>query len=375
MPMTNPPITNDLLYALALYQTDNIGTITALNLLEYFGDYKNIFSANASKLEKVKGIGAKTAAEIFGSRNKALQRAEQELKFIEQNNIQVLLYDDEQYPQRLKNCHDAPFLLFAKGNYNLNAQKMLAIVGTRHATDYGKKITQQFIEQLKELDICIVSGLALGIDSIAHQQALKHQLQNIAVLGHGLDMIYPASNANLAEKIQENGALLTDFFSKTQPNRQNFPKRNRIVAGMTDAVLVVESAIKGGALITAQIANGYNKDVFAIPGNLDHTYSEGCNYLVKTNQAQLVTKAKDIIDFLNWDKTSSKKEKKQPQLFIQLSKEENTIYELIRDNDRMHIDDLLNKTNMNLSNLSNILLQLELQDIIKPIPGKFYTIC
>ncbi len=365
---------DDLLYALALYQTANVGTITALNLLDYFGDYKSIFSANRTKLEKVRGIGQKIATEVFESRTSALEKAESELKFIEHNQIQVLFYDDEQYPQRLKNCFDAPFILFAKGEYDFNKERMLAIVGTRHATEYGKTLTQQFVEALSPYDISIVSGLALGIDSIAHQSAVKYKMQNIAVLGHGLDMIYPATNKKLAEKIQENGALLTDFFSETIPNKQNFPRRNRIVAGMVDAVLVVESANKGGALITAQIANSYNREVFCVPGNIGNPYSEGCNYFIKTNQAQLVTEAKDIIEFMNWDNANKFQNTIPKQLFVTLNDEESLIYEIIKTHKKIHIDDLLGKTPYNLSNLSNILLQLELQDVIKPIPGKFYTL-
>ena len=365
---------DDLLYALALYQTVGVGTITALNLLEYFGDYESIFSAGITKLEKVKGIKKKVVIEIFENRKIALQKAESEIKFLEKNNIQVLFYQDEEYPQRLKNCADAPFLLFAKGNYDFNKSKMIAVVGTRHATEYGKKMTQQIIEQFRDCDISIVSGLALGIDSIAHQSAVKYKMQNIAVLGHGLDMIYPATNKKLAEKIQENGALLTDFFSETIPNKQNFPRRNRIVAGMVDAVLVVESAKKGGALITAQIANSYNREVFCVPGNIGNPYSEGCNYFIKTNQAQLVTEAKDIIEFMNWDNANKLQNTIPKQLFVTLNDEESLIYEIIKTHKKIHIDDLLGKTPYNLSNLSNILLQLELQDVIKPIPGKFYTL-
>ncbi|HNE85925.1 MAG TPA: DNA-processing protein DprA [Chitinophagales bacterium] len=365
---------DDLLYALALYQTVGVGTITALNLLEYFGNYESIFSAGITKLEKVKGIKKKVALEIFESRKIALKKAESELNFIENNNIQVLFYQDEEYPQRLRNCVDAPFLLFAKGNYDFNKSKMIAVVGTRHATEYGKKMTQQFVEELSAYDISIVSGLALGIDSIAHQSAVKYKMQNIAVLGHGLDMIYPATNKKLAEKIQENGALLTDFFSETIPNKQNFPRRNRIVAGMVDAVLVVESAKKGGALITAQIANSYNREVFCVPGNIGNPYSEGCNYFIKTNQAQLVTEAKDIIEFMNWDNANKLQNTIPKQLFVTLNDEESLIYEIIKTHKKIHIDDLLGKTPYNLSNLSNILLQLELQDVIKPIPGKFYTL-
>lgn len=365
---------SDLLYALALYQTANVGTITAQNLLDYFGDYHSIFSAKITQLEKVKGIGKKTAKEIIESRENALQIAEKELKFIEQNNIDVLFYDDEKYPQRLKNCYDAPFLLFAKGNYNFNASKVLAIVGTRYATDYGKRVIQQFMEELSEHQVCIVSGLAIGIDTHAHQNAVKQQMQNIAVLAHGLDRIYPPSNKSLAHKITENGALLTDFFSETTPDKHNFPRRNRIVAGMCDAVIVIESAKKGGALITAQIANSYNKDVFAVPGEIGKLTSEGCNNLIKSNQAQMVCSANDIIEFLNWDIKQAKKKEETPQLFVTLTEEESIIYELIKTNDRMHIDDLLHKTAYNISNLSNLLLNMELQNVIKPIPGKFYTI-
>jgi DNA processing protein len=365
----------DLLFALALYQINNIGSKTILLLLEHYENIEAIFKAKKQELLKIKGIGEKTIADIVTYKNEALKKAEKEIKFIEKNEIDILFYTDNHYPNRLKECHDAPFLLFCKGNYNFNVPKILSIVGTRHATDYGKKITQNLVEEFTALDICIISGLALGIDSYAHQSAVKHGLQNIAVLGHGLDMIYPSTNKQLAEKIEQNGALVTDFFSETLPNKQNFPRRNRIVAGMSDAVVVIESAEKGGALITAEIANSYNKEVFAIPGNIDHKYSVGCNQLIKNNKAQLATEAKDIISLLNWDIEKNKKKKpKQAQLFLNLSKEEEPIYQLIKEKNKIHIDDLIHFTEKNLSNLSSVLLQLELRDLIQPLPGKYFAI-
>lgn len=365
---------DDLLYVLALYQTANIGTKTTQLLLAHFGSLSKIFEAPFQKLIHVKGFAEKSATDFMKNKTEALKRAEKEIKFIEKNNIDVLFFDDNEYPARLKECHDAPFLLFSKGYYDFNTQKVLSVVGTRHATEYGRKITNQIIEELAALDVCIVSGLALGIDSVAHQSAVKYGLQNIAVLGHGLDIIYPSVNKNLANKIIENGALLTDFFSETIPNKQHFPRRNRIVAGMSDAVLVVESAEKGGALITAEIANSYNKEVFAVPGNIDNTYSVGCNALIKQNKAQLVTNATDIIALLNWDIDAKKSSQhKQAQLFIQLSEDEESIFQLIQTHKKIHIDIILSNINKSISYVSNILLQLELKDLIKPLPGKHYT--
>ena len=365
---------DDLLYALALYQTANIGTKITQQLLTHFGTLPKIFEASFQKLIHVKGFAEKSATDFLKNKTEALKRAEKEIKFIEKNNIDVLFFDDNEYPTRLKECHDAPFLLFSKGVYDFNTHKVLSVVGTRHATEYGRKITNQIIEELAALDVCIVSGLALGIDSVAHQSAVKYELQNIAVLGHGLDIIYPSVNKNLANKIIENGALLTDFFSETLPNKQHFPRRNRIVAGMADAVLVVESAEKGGALITAEIANSYNKEVFAVPGNIDNTYSVGCNAIIKQNKAQLVTNATDIITLLNWDIDFKKPtEHKQTQLFIQLNDDEESIYQLIQTHKKIHIDTILSNINKSISYVSNILLQLELKDLIKPLPGKHYT--
>lgn len=365
----------EILYALALYQTANVGTKTTLELLAHFGKYPKIFDAKLSKLLNVKGFGEKKANEFLASKNEALKKAEKELRFIQKNNIDILFYNDENYPTRLKECHDAPFLLFCKGNYNFNVSKTISIVGTRHATEYGKKITQQIVDDLSSIDVCIISGLALGIDSMAHQNAIKNNLQNIAVLGHGLDMVYPTINNSLAKKIEENGALVTDFFTETKPNKQNFPRRNRIVAGMSDAVLVIESAEKGGALITAEIANSYNREVLAIPGNIDQKYSAGCNAIIKENKAQLVTNAKDIIELLNWDieKKPKKNTNQQTALFIHLADDEQLVYNIIKENEKIHIDTLASQSNRSSTNISNILLQLELKDLIRSLPGKHYT--
>ncbi|MEO6849479.1 MAG: DNA-processing protein DprA, partial [Mucilaginibacter sp.] len=266
-----------LLHRIGLTFIRNIGPASAKLLLAHFGDAEQIFKAPRNKLLKVPGIGEKRIDMLDFTT--VLQRAEEELKFVDKNGIEVIFYTDPAYPKRLKNCVDGPVLLYAKGNINLNVPKVVSIVGTRSATDYGKQLCRQVVEELQQHNVLIVSGLALGIDVMAHKECLKQNMQTVGVLGHGLDRVYPFQNKSTAEKMLENGGLLTEFPSGTIPDRENFPQRNRIVAGLADATVVIEASVKGGALITAEIANSYDRDVFAFPGRINDEYSEGCNFL------------------------------------------------------------------------------------------------
>lgn len=366
---------DELFYGIALSLMKGIGDANAKTLISYAGSTEKLFKTPTSKLLKISGIGPKTA-EIFKNTSDILARAEKEISFIEKNNINTYFYYDKQYPKRLLNCIDSPLFIFAKGNVDFNKERFVNIVGTRHATDYGKEITEKLIADLATNDVSLVSGLAYGIDICAHKAALKYDMQNIAVLAHGLDRIYPAQHKNVAEKLQQNGALVSDFLSGTNPDRQNFPDRNRIVAGMTDATIVVESAISGGALITAEIANNYNKDVFAFPGKVTDEYSQGCIKLIKQHKANLVTSAKDIIEFMNWDleKSIVKKEIIQPQLFLDLSENEKMIYDYMQAKDKTHIDELSINIQLPQSAITSNLLQLEMKGIIASLPGKMYKI-
>ncbi|OOQ56888.1 DNA-processing protein DprA [Mucilaginibacter pedocola] len=361
-------------HQIALTFVKQIGPVLAKSMLSQFGDAEQIFRLSKSSLTRARGIGEKR---VEGADfDEALRRAEKELDFIEKNNIDVLFYTDARYPKRLKSCHDSPLLLYSRGNANLNMLRVINIVGTRNATDYGKQLCRQLVDELQEYNILIVSGLALGIDVAAHKECLRAGVPTVGVLGHGHDRLYPSQNRGTAEKMLENGGLLTEYPSGTLPDRENFPQRNRIVAGMADATIVVEAALKGGALITAEIANSYNRDVFAFPGRLGDEYSEGCNFLIRNNKAQLLTCVADLAYSLGWEKNSDMKPApEQLMLPIDLSTGERAIYDIIRENKSpLAIDDLSVKANMPVSQLAMALLDMELQGFIRSLPGKTYAV-
>jgi DNA processing protein len=363
-----------ILHQVALTYIKSIGCTNAKNLVAHVGDAETVFKTPKAKFLKISGIGEKIVSQI--NFDDALRQAEQELKFIKKNHIDVIFYSDERFPRRLKNCNDSPLLLYSKGNANLNMHRVVSIVGTRNATDYGRQLCKQLVEELQEYNILIVSGLALGIDVAAHRECVRLNLPTIGVLGHGYDKMYPSQNRGIAEKMLENGGLLTEYPSGTIPNRENFPQRNRIVAGMADATVVIEAGLKGGALITAEIANSYNRDVFAFPGRLGDEYSEGCNFLIRNNKAALLTCVADLAYSMGWEKNSELKgAPEQLMLPIDLSAEERTIFELIQQHKApIAIDDLTIKANMPMSQLAMTLLDMELQGFIRSLPGKTYII-
>ncbi len=366
---------DEIFYGIALSLIKGIGNSNAKLLISYAGSAEMIFKTPISKLQKIKGIGPKMT-ELFKDTYEALNKAEHEMKFIEKHKIAVLFYYNEAYPKRLLNCDDAPLYIFSKGNADFNKERFINIVGTRHATGYGKELTEHLIADFSKYNINLVSGLAYGIDIHAHQAALKYNMQNIAVLAHGLDRIYPSQHRQIAEKLQQNGALISDYLSGTLPDKQNFPDRNRIVAGMTDATIVIESAKSGGALITAEIANAYHRDVFAFPGRITDEYSLGCIQLVRDHKANLVLNAQDIITHMNWDVDTLESRNKliQPQLFVQLNEQEQAIYDIMKYQQQAHIDDIYYKTSMTQSVVSGILLQLEMKGIITSTPGRLYKL-
>lgn len=359
-----------MLYEIALTFIKGIGDVTIRNLLSYCGSAEEIFKTPKSHLEKIPGIGPKTAGLIVN--HCSFERAEQELNFIEKYKIAPLFITSDNYPKRLKNCADAPVLLYFKGKTNLNNQKIISIVGTRNATSYGSQLCERIVSGLRDYNVLVVSGLAYGIDIYAHKAALTHQLSTVGVLGHGLDRIYPAAHRSVAEKMIDQGGLLTEFPSGTIPERQNFPKRNRIIAGMTDAVLVLEASKTGGALITAEIANSYNKDVFAVPGRTNDEFSEGCNFLIKTNRANLLTKVEDLEYIMGWQRLEKCTENKQLSAFYELNQEEQSIVDLIKSHEVIGIDDIQLNLNYSQSKLAINLLNLEMKSIIVSLPGKVY---
>lgn len=363
---------NELLYQLALTLVPNIGDVQAKILVQHFGDATSVFKAKQSVLEKIEGIGEVRARSIRSFNDFHL--AEAELHFIEKYRIRTLFLTDEAYPKRLLNCYDSPTLLFYKGTADLNASKIIAIVGTRSNTEYGKAFTEKLLHDLSAQNITVVSGLAFGIDAIAHKAALKNNLPTIGVVGHGLNKIYPAQHAELAkEMVASNGGLLTEFFHSTKPDKHNFPLRNRIVAGMSDCTIVVETAIKGGSMITAKLADAYNRDVFAVPGRTTDKLSAGCNHLIKYNKAILLTDAAELLDVMGW-KEKKTAPKKQRELFIELSPEEENIYKLLQQKDAAHIDEINLASGLSSSSVAAAILNLELQGIVLSQPGKLYKL-
>ncbi len=360
------------LYEIALTLIPGVGAVTARNLLEYFGDAEAVFKAGHSRLTAVPGVGNKTATGILSK--DVLLRAEKELTFVDKYKIRILFYTSEEYPARLRNCYDAPVLLYYKGNADLNSRRVISIVGTRNATSYGKELTQQLVEALKQHDVLIISGLAYGIDGIAHRESVKNSIPTVGVVGHGLDRIYPAQHRPLAEKMLNNGGLLTEFPSGTNPDRENFPKRNRIVAGLADATIIVEAAVNGGALITAELANSYDRDVFAFPGRVNDEFSSGCNYLIKTNRAHLITGIRDVEYLMGWEVKSIPEEKKQLSLSLNLSAEEKKVAEILSVRGSVSVDELALEAGLPQSKLAVLLLSLEMQGVIAALPGKIYRL-
>jgi DNA processing protein len=362
----------DLLYKIALNLINGIGSQNAKTLISYLGETKQIFKTKKSELLKIPGIGEFLSNNIVKFNN--LKQAEEELKFVQSKNIKVLFYTDKDFPYRLKECADSPIILFVKGEVDLDAKKVVSIVGTRNASKYGKNNCQKIIEDFKaqEHNPLIVSGFAYGIDICAHLNALKNNIPTLAVLGHGFDIIYPAYHKKYIPEILENGAFITEFLTKTKRDKSNFVKRNRIIAGLSDLTIVVESGEKGGSLITGDIANSYNRDVFAFPGRTDDNYSKGCNKLIKTNKAALLEDIRDIEYIMSWSNNKAI----QTKLIIppNLSEQEQNIYDKIKQSVSINIDVLSRELNIETSELSIILLNLELQDLIEVFPGNLYKL-
>ena len=272
----------------------------------------------------------------------------------------------------MKECYDAPGLLYYRGTADLNTTRVVSIVGSRNATKYGKKICDELVEALSDYNVLVLSGLAYGIDSFAHRASVKNQVPTVGVLGHGMDRIYPADNRELAKEMLKNGGLLSEFPSNTKPDRQNFPQRNRIVAGMSDVVIVVEAAMQGGALITAEIANNYNRDVCAFPGNIDQTYSAGCNFLIKSHRAHLISRAKDLEYLMSWEADEAKPKAIQIELELKLSAQEKKVYEFIKLHQPLSIDEIAMKLNLVQSKMTLTLLELEMKGLLVVLPGKVF---
>jgi DNA processing protein len=370
MPATT---TDQLKYQIALTLIPGVGAVNAKKLIGHTGSAEALFHEKKSSLSKIHGVGDF----IIGSLSKfkeQLNRAEKEIDFIEKNKVRTYFFTDDDYPYRLRQCADSPVLIYSQGNADLDSRHIVSIVGTRKATDYGTEMCHTIIRGLAELGVLIVSGLAYGIDTSAHKYALDVSLPTVGVLAHGLDRIYPRSNSQLAQRMLQNGGLVTEFMSRTEPDRENFPMRNRIIAGLADATIVIEAGPKGGALITADIANSYNRDVFAVPGRVSDSYSEGCNTLVKTNRAALVQKAEDIMYIMGWDKDSIKRKPVQQKLFLQLEPDQEIIVNILQQSVECSIDKLSIESSLTPTKVAAVLLSLEIEGIIKSLPGKMYKL-
>lgn len=355
-------------YRLALLSAGYIGDQGFKTLFRAFGSAREVYRASLARLRKVEGVGD---AKIRALQQKIDEKKIlKEIDFIEKKKIIVHFLFDETYPEKLKQLPDAPVMVFSKGNFDIHHPRQIAIVGTRDNSEYGRQQTRDLIDQLMPYNVQIISGLAYGIDIIAHRHCVERQVETVAVLAHGMDRIYPSVHQGVVQSMLAKGGLITEFPTGSSPDRHHFPMRNRIVAGMADMTLVVESRIKGGALITAKLAASYNREVGAVPGRVKDEKSEGCHDLIKKNMAHLIESAADIAEILGWD--AQQKQAAQSKLFLQLSQEERIVIDILKQKEAMHIDELRLRCNQNYSHLASVLLSLELQGIIKAMSGNRY---
>ena len=359
----------DLFYLLALQRIDGVGDIMAKKLLTHLGSAEAIFKAKVSQLAGIDGIGSVLLKNLKDKT--VFEKASNELEFIKANDINVAYFQDENYPERLKQCIDGPLLLFTSGNIDLKNRRIISIVGTRQITSYGTEFCRKLIEDLAVLNPIIVSGFAYGVDIVAHQMAMEYDLQTIGVVAHGLNQIYPKTHKKYVAKVEQNGGFITEFWSSSNPDKENFVKRNRIVAGMSEATIVIESADRGGSLITANMANDYNRDVFAVPGRVTDKYSQGCNNLIKTQKANVLTSAADLVYILNWDIQKDSKPV-QKQLFVTLDDEEQKVYNYLLKTGKELMDIIALRCDFPIYKISGMLLNMELKGVIRPLPGKLF---
>ena len=348
-------LNSEIKYAMALTLIDGVGNINAKKLLAYCGNFTSVFSSNKVKLSKIPGIGTVLVQKIFNqlSEKKIMDRVEEEIEFIENNDVQVL---------------------YGKGNFNFNNSKIVSVVGTRKVTQRGKDICTKILEDLKPHNLLVISGMAYGVDIHAHKCCVQNEMATVGVLAHGLDRLYPSTHKPTADKMMKTGGLLTEFMSGTNPDRQNFPTRNRIIAGLADVTIVIESAKRGGSLITAEIANSYSRDVFSIPGRITDQYSEGCNYLIKINKAHLLNSAADIVYLMNWELVEGKPKPIQKKMFLELPAVQQLIYDSLDSENSIGMDELSMKTKLSTSLLSVGLMQLEFAGLVNALPGSSFRL-
>lgn len=362
----------NLLFTLALQHVPNIGDITAKKLINLCGSAEAVLKEKKHNLQKIDGIGNVILGELFKPHH--LSEAEKELVFIKDNNIQVLYFEDENYPEKLKHCIDGPMILFQSGTINLKKQRIISIVGARKITTSGVAFCENLVEQLAIYKPVIVSGFAYGTDITAHKAAMKQDLQTIGCLAHGLNQIYPAVHKKYMVEVEKNGGFFTDFWSSAVFDRNNFLKRNRVIAGLSEATIVIESAEKGGSLVTADIANSYNRDVFAVPGRTTDSQSVGCNNLIKHQKAHMLSTPLDVPYILNWKLEDTKKPAIQKQLFVELDTIEKIIYNHLEVSEKQELDMIAIQCNLPIYQVAGVLLNMELKGVIRPLPGKLFEI-
>ncbi len=360
---------SELLYVLALQHIPNLGDSTAKKLIRHLGSAEAVLKSKKQSLLKIDGIGNFKLKGLHDSAH--LHAAEAELKFIQENKIRYDYYQDPDYPEKLKHCNDGPILLFSRGKIDLKNKKIISVVGTRNITVHGTAFCEKLIEELAPLDPVIISGFAYGVDITAQKAAVKNNLQTIGCLAHGLNQIYPKIHSKYVEQIEENGGFFTDFWSTQVFERTNFLKRNRIIAGLSEATLVIESAEKGGSLVTADIANSYNREVFAVPGRPNDSQSLGCNNLIKSQNAHVLTSAADLIYILNWDLNIGQSVV-QKQLFVELDSLEQPIHNYLRENGKQQLDTIALSCEIPTYKAAGLLLEMELKGAIRPLPGKLF---
>ena len=361
---------NELIAILRLQKTPNIGDITVKKLIRHCGSASAIFKDKIQQLLKVEGVGTWTLKHLQDTNY--LRAAENELSFIRKHHIGYTTILDDDYPSYLQHCPDAPLLLFKRGKIDLGQRKIISIVGTRNMTGYGKSFCEQFIADIAPLNPIIVSGFAYGVDICVQKAAMAHGLQTIGCLAHGLNQIYPKTHAKYTAGIEENGGFVTEFWSDSSPEREHFLQRNRIIAGMSEATVVVESAAKGGSLVTADIAHGYHRDVFAVPGRAGDAYSIGCNNLIKQQKAHLLTSAADLVYLLGWETAAEKTMTIQKQLFVELDEVEQTIYSYLQQKGKQLLDRIALECHFPIFKVSATLLAMEMKGVVRPLPGKLF---
>ncbi|QAA82570.1 DNA-protecting protein DprA [Aequorivita sp. H23M31] len=361
----------ELRYTLALQRIPNLGDISAKKLLRKVGSAEGIFKEKKSTLAKIDGFGVVRLKEI--NMKLQLEQADEELRFIEDNEVEWTYFQDKNYPENLKHCLDGPILLFQRGNIDLGNKKIISIVGTRKITSYGNAFCQNLIEELAPLNPVIVSGLAYGVDICAHKAAMNNNLQTIGCLAHGLNQTYPREHKKYLKKLEENGGVFTEFWSSDKFEKTNFLKRNRVIGGLSEATIVIESADKGGSLVTADIAHSYNREVFALPGRATDAQSRGCNTLIKQQKAHLLTSAADIIYHLGWELQETKKPL-QTQLFVELDEDEKIIFRFLKEKEKELLDIIALECNLPVFKVATLLMNMEIKGVVRPLPGKLFQL-